>query len=188
MARAQVRVRDADDTDLAMLAEWWDELRISGVRSGPFAPPPLDSKLRERIQALHRDGRHRVLVVECDGTPAGLAVLSIERVSPLNDAQAVQIGFLHVRQDCRRKGAGRALVKAAADFADELGTTYVTVAALPQAKDTNRFFARLGFSPLVMRRAVTTGTLRRRLASPALPGLVARRRLTGRRGLQQRAV
>ena len=185
MARAQVRVRDAVDTDLAMLPDWWEEMRLSGSHSGPFAPPPLDARLQERIADLHGDGRHRVLVVDCDGSPAGLAVLSVERVSPLNDAEAVQIGFLHVRHDCRRRGAGKALVAAAADFAEELGTAYVTVSALPQARDTNRFFARLGFSPLVVRRAASTGALRRRLSGPvvSMSGLAARRRLIGRRGL-----
>ena len=35
---------------------------------------------------------------------------------------------------------------------------------LPQLRETNRFYARLGFSPVVIRRSVPVSVLRRRLA------------------------
>lgn len=187
MARAQVRVRDADESDLAMLPEWWDDIRMSGARKGPLAPPVLDDRLRERIAALRRDPTSRVLVVQADGEPVGLAVLRREPLTPLDDAQAVQIAFVHVRDGARRRGAGRALVAAAADFAGAVGAEFVTVAAQPQARDTNRFFARLGFTPVVVRRAVPTAALQRRLAhrSPSVRHLAVRRRLAGQRVVER---
>lgn len=187
MARAQVRVRDAEQSDLAMLPEWWDDIRSSIARRGPLAPPVLDDRLRDRIVGLHDDPRHRLLVVEADGRPVGLAILSREPLSPVLEAETVQIAFMHVRDGARRRGAGRALVTAAADFATELGAEFVTVAAQPQARDANRFFARLGFSPVVVRRAVATSTLQRRLAGRSGPvrHLAVRRRLAGPRAAER---
>lgn len=187
MTRAQVRVREASDADLDLLPQWWESMRAGAARSGPFAPPVLDDRLRERVAELHRDDRHRLLVAECGGEPVGLAVLSREPVSPISDAEAVAIDVLHVRDDHRRQGAGRALVAAAADYAAGVGADFVTVAAQPQARDTNRFFARLGFGPIVVRRAVATPVLQRRLAgrSGAVRHLVARRRLAGQRVVQR---
>jgi hypothetical protein len=40
----------------------------------------------------------------------------------------------------------------------------VSVGVFPAARESNRFFARLGFSPLVMRRAIATASLKKRLA------------------------
>lgn len=183
MARAQVRVRDADARDLAMLPDWWEDIRASGARMGPFAPPVLDDRLRERIEAMHADPSHRLLVVESDGQPVGLAVLCREPLSPVSDTETVQIAFMHVRDGARRRGAGRALVAAAADFAAEVGAGFVTVAAQPQSRDANRFYARLGFSPVVVRRAVATSALQRRLSGRAGPvrHLAVRRRIASQR-------
>jgi GNAT superfamily N-acetyltransferase len=85
-------------------------------------------------------------------------------VTPISDVEAVQISFMHVRDDRRRRGVGRAIVSAAAEFAAEVGCDYVSVGVFPGARESNRFFARLGFSPLVMRRAIATTALKRRLA------------------------
>jgi ribosomal protein S18 acetylase RimI-like enzyme len=109
-------------------------------------------------------------------------VLVAEPVSPLADDLAVQIAYLHVRDGSRRRGAGRALVAAAAELAGELGAEYVTVATLPHARESQRYFARLGFGPLVVRRAALTSALQLRLARGESGRLLlARRRLAGRR-------
>jgi ribosomal protein S18 acetylase RimI-like enzyme len=183
VARAQVRVRDAQDEDLEQLALWWDDVRAGGARLGPFSPPTDDNRFRERVAAVRSNPRQRLLVAESGGELVGLAVLSLEPVSPMNDAEAVQICVLHVRDGARRRGVGRALIAESAQIAAELDAEYVTVAALPQARESNRFFARLGFTPLVVRRAVPTPVLQRRLVGHSEPvrHLVARRRRAGRR-------
>ena len=71
---------------------------------------------------------------------------------------------MHVRNDRRRRGVGRAIVESAAQFAHDVAADYVTVGVFPGSRETNRYFARLGFSPLVMRRAVPTTQLEKRLA------------------------
>jgi len=159
-----VRVREATDDDVLAIAELWEALRGQGGRIGPFGPPASAVSIRERLESLRADPAHRVVVAEVDGDVAGLAVLSRLPVTPISDVESIQISFMHVKDDRRRRGVGRAIVSAATEFATEVGADYVTVGVFPGARDSNRFFARLGFSPLVMRRAIATTALQRRLS------------------------
>jgi GNAT superfamily N-acetyltransferase len=159
-----VRTREATDDDVQAIAGLWEELRGRGGRVGPFGPPASAVSIRERLDSLRSDPMHRVMVAEVEGDVAGLAVLSRLPVTPISDVESIQISFMHVRDDRRRRGVGRAIVGAATQFATEVGADYVTVGVFPGARESNRFFARLGFSPLVMRRAIATTTLQRRLS------------------------
>ncbi len=159
-----VGTREATEGDVLAMDELWDELRRHVGRVGPFGPPASAVAIRERLESLRTDPAHRVIVAEIDGVVVGLAVLSRMPVTPISDVETVQISFMHVRDDRRRRGVGRAIVSAAAGFASDVGCDYVSVGVFPGARESNRFFARLGFSPLVMRRAITTTALKRRLA------------------------
>jgi GNAT superfamily N-acetyltransferase len=90
---------------------------------------------------------------------------------------------MHVRDDSRRRGIGRALVATAAQRAQDARLEYVSTAVFPQARDSNRFFARLGFSPFSVRRAVPLATLQRKLGTEA----GARRHLMVSRRARSRA-
>lgn len=158
-----VRTREATDPDVGSIAELWDELRGQGGRVGPFGPPSTAVAIRARLEALRADVTHRVIVAEIDETVVGMAVLSRLPVTPISDVESVQISFMHVRDDRRRRGVGRAIVSAATQFAADAGAEYVTVEVFPGARESNRFFARLGFSPLVVRRAIATTALQKRL-------------------------
>ena len=70
---------------------------------------------------------------------------------------------------------------AAVAFAEEFGAEHVVVNVFPQLREANRFYARLGFCPLVVRRVASTAGLRRKLepqpvASRPLARVLARRR------------
>lgn len=177
-----VRTREASDADVAAIVDLWDELRGQGGRVGPFGPPASAVAIRDRLRRLRAEPAHRVIVADVEGEVVGLAVLSRLPVTPISDVESVQISFMHVRDDRRRRGVGRAIVSAAAQFATEVGADYVTVGVFPGARESNRFFARLGFSPLVMRRAIATSALQKRL-SGELGRAERRRRLQPRRVL-----
>ncbi len=164
MSAVTVRTREATEDDVLAIVELWDELRGQGGRVGPFGPPASAVAIRERLDSLRTDPAHRVIVAEIDDVVVGLAVLSRLPVTPISDVESVQISFMHVRDDRRRRGVGRAIVSAATEFAVDVGADYVTVGVFPGARESNRFFARLGFSPLVMRRAIATSALQKRLA------------------------
>ena len=54
-------------------------------------------------------------------------------------------------------------MEAACRFAEQRGITHVQTAAAAEARDANRFMARLSFAPQAMLRAATTSAVRARL-------------------------
>jgi hypothetical protein len=55
------------------------------------------------------------------------------------------------------------LLREAAGFADEVGAADVVVNVPPTMRDINRFYARNGFAPMVLRRSAPLAQLRRKL-------------------------
>ena len=178
MTRPGVLVREASRDDLPALLTMWDELRIMGSRLERVMPTSDESAVLERLDAVDKDPCSRALVAVVDGEVAGMAVLSVTPYAPLFDQQAIHAHYLHVRDGFRRQGVGKALLAAAVAFADEAGAEHVITSVLPQMRDTQRFYARLGFGPVVVRRSAPVSILRRRLAGPvgAAEHVLARRR------------
>lgn len=182
MSRPTVAVRAACPDDVTALVAMWTELRALGGRMERAMPPVSEDGVMDRLRAVEADPGSKVLVAEVDGQVAGLAVLTTSAYAPLFDQTAVHLPYLHVRDGFRRRGVGKALLAAATGFADELGAEHLIASVLPQLRDTNRFYARLGFGPVVVRRAVPVSVLRRRLAAEGVAGaaddvLVRRRTL-----------
>jgi N-acetylglutamate synthase-like GNAT family acetyltransferase len=96
-----------------------------------------------------------------------------------------------VQRSRRHHGVGRALVAAAADFATEKQADHLAAGVYPSLRDANRFYARLGFAPVAVRRIAPVTVLRRRLSQdrPAavLASGVRRRARLGRAVPPQRA-
>lgn len=181
MSRIRVLVRTAtvDDVDplITLLGGLGDlgPARVRAVaRRGPDGFRPL-------CHRLIADPEHRVVVAldETD-TIVGAAVFGADTHGGLLDPPSVYVSHLLVGAEHRKRGAGRALVAAAAGYADELGVDSVVVGVAPTGRDTNRFFARLGFAPLVIRRIAPVATLRRALVSADPVGEAT---LPGRTGL-----
>jgi GNAT superfamily N-acetyltransferase len=173
-----VRAPSADDTDAVL--QMWDELRIDSGRGGPLAPVPSESALSRLLADVTADERYRAVVAEVDGAVVGMAVFIARPMGPFVETVVVQIDYLHVRPAYHRRGAGRALVAAAVAFCEEIGAEHVVVNVLPQVREANRFYAKLGFGPMVVRRVASVSTLRRALAAesaePGRAGVLARRR------------
>ena len=103
--------------DVLAIVELWDELRVQGGRVGPFGPPASAVAIHERLESLRTDPAHRVIVAEIDDDVVGLAVLSRLPVTPISDVESVQISFMHVRDDRRRRGRRTRHRRAATEFA-----------------------------------------------------------------------
>ena len=154
MSRTPVTVREAAASDVASLRELWGDI----LRKGG-----LDEQLADVARVVaHAAAREDqcVAVAEIDGEVAGAVYLEATTFTPLNLEPAVLAVSPHVFQEFRRKGVGSALMEAACRFADQHGITHIQTAAAAEARDANRFMARLSFTPQAMLRAATTSAVR----------------------------
>ena len=157
MSRTPVTVRVAEASDVAPLRELWGDILRRGA---------LDEQLAD-VAGIVSTARSRedrcVVVAEVDGEVAGAVYLEATTFTPLNLEPAVLAVSPHVFQQFRRKGVGSALMEAACRFAEQHGISHVQTAAAAEARDANRFMARLSFAPQATLRAATTSAVRARL-------------------------
>jgi ribosomal protein S18 acetylase RimI-like enzyme len=149
---------------------------------------------------LLRDDRHQVVLAvlpgtgpgDGAGTVIGFAVLGLDALSVVLGAPQATVECLVVHRDHRRRGAGTALLAAAAAFAAAHGAEHVVAAVDGHRPERQRFLARMGFAPLSTRRIVGRRALDRSLAAwrrgagalpmPRQAAAAARRRLLPRPG------
>jgi ribosomal protein S18 acetylase RimI-like enzyme len=176
VTRSRVRVRTATPDDVDALVALVGEMRELGPVPGRAVARRGPEGARVRCEQLLADPDHRVVVAVDDaGAVLGAAVLGADTAGGLLDPPSVYVSHLLVSPEHRRRGAGRALVAAAAAYAEELGVDSVVVGVAPTGRDANRFFARLGFAPLVIRRIAPVGAVRRALAVAEDPRAVPAR-------------
>jgi GNAT superfamily N-acetyltransferase len=161
--RPPIHTRAATTADVPSLVALWKELRQVGGRAERAVNPMGVADVADRFRAAIESTDTRV-VVACDGAaPGGMAVLRVVRPDPLSTHRVVQISHVVVAHGLRRRGVGHALVAAAAEYADELQVDHVTAGIYPSLREAGRFYARLGFAPLLVQRVAPVSVLRRRL-------------------------
>ena len=173
MRRNGIQIRPATPDDVDTLLRFAEQVPNvpSGRRHG--SRPPGGHDPRERYEMLVKNPERRVLLAVGDAdSVVGMAVLSLDVAGELLDVPVVRVSHLVVDRPHRKRGAGRALLASAAAYADEVGVDYVTVGAVTTDREANRFLARLGFAPLIVRRIAPLPVLRRQLAVPDAPDLV----------------
>lgn len=124
------------------------------------------------VAGIALDPDQRLIVAEVDGQVAGVAHLVRAPLSPLSPGTAVHVLHLHVREDLRRHGVGRALMECTLSWAEEKESGHVIAAASVNDRDANRFMARLGLSQVAVMRAATVSALRAKM--PVEPPAAAR--------------
>lgn len=164
---AAVTVRPATSTDLPPLLELWLEAQDNwrGRERGRLVQVP--AAVATRLEELVAGSDVQVLVAIASGEPVGMTMLEPTALGALSELPALQMSYTVVSHRHRRRGVGRALVAAATAYAEELGLASVMVNVPPALREAHRFYARLGFAPMITRRAAPVGLLRRRLATPA---------------------
>lgn len=194
MPRAELSVRPATREDLPAVLCLYDEMREDTRARSGRTPEQQRAAAEERylVAMAHPDTRLVVATDPSDGGVVGMALLALGPLSSIVDTLTVVMSQVHVSRGARHRGAGKALVTAAAQFAEDRGADAVSVSVYPQARDSQRFYARLGFAPLVVRRVAPLSVLRRRLGqetvAPPMPGVGEAVHTAGRRGLRARAV
>jgi ribosomal protein S18 acetylase RimI-like enzyme len=183
LPRLPVEVRRATVADVDEVLALWREARDEGDRSGR---PVSAEQLRPRLSVAMERGEIEVLLARWDSRPAGFVVVRLAPLTLLAESPAVHVEQLFVTPELRRHGIARALLAGVVARAERECAETVVAGVSPWARDTHRFFARLGFTPLVVRRTVATPVLRRRLAGESARGAVDDL-LSRRRSLRARA-
>lgn len=179
-----IREATAHDADavvaLARTAATADGKLTAGAKlmlDTPAGPPP-------DFGAVLADAEFRTLVALDTDTDevVGLAVTSEDAFSALLGRTAVYVHYMVVTDNRRQRGVGRELLSAVTRFAEEIGAENVVIGVWTEAREVNRYFAKVGFTPVVQRRIAPVSTLRRTLglAQPTDARTSARRRLRGR--------
>jgi GNAT superfamily N-acetyltransferase len=183
VSRPQVSVQPVTAELQPEFTRLWTAARVE-AGSTPDAAQRAASEGRI-ADALSRDDVMAFLALT-GSTVAGFMVLTTSPLSGLIDAPSVSVDQLYVLPESRRSGVARALLARAAGFAETLGCEQVATCVPAQAREANRFFARLGFSSYVVRRVTPTSALRRRLAGEE-PRAGLDQVLSRRRSLRARA-
>jgi GNAT superfamily N-acetyltransferase len=173
VARPVVLTRTATQDDLPILLALWDELRQAGGRAERAVNPITAVDVRGRLLELLIDPGCRIVLACAEEVPAGMAVMRVSRPDPLSDHQLIYIAHLVVSRLNRHQGVGHALINAAVDYAAAMHVDHLAVGVYPSLRETNRFYARLGFAPAAVHRIAPVAVLRRRLGSDRTAPLLA---------------
>jgi ribosomal protein S18 acetylase RimI-like enzyme len=111
--------------------------------------------------------------------------ITTENPFGLSPQAELAIEQLWVGPDARRHGVAKALIAAVLTTAERSGCELVVSNVPPTSRAATRFFARLGFSSVIVRRIVSTGQLRRKLAPEGVE--TGHELLRRRRSLRSRA-
>lgn len=182
MARRTIEVLPVSAEHRGTLLALWSSARAELGLS----PDPAGRASVERMHSALERPDVRAWVAFSDREPVGFVVTS-ENPFGLTPGTELAIEQLHVLPAARRHGVARAMLAAVLGYA-ERGACEVIVSNVPAtSKDANRFFARLGFSSVLVRRVVSAAALRRRLDPGAtesrLEVLRRRRTLRARAGV-----
>jgi GNAT superfamily N-acetyltransferase len=162
VSHPQVSVRLVDEAHQGDLVDLWMENRAESGGGSEAALRVVS--LHALTTALQRPDVTAFLAI-VDDTAVGYLVLKDSLAGPLTDSTCTSIDQLFVSARWRRHGVARQLLAAAAAHADRVGAEAIVSHVPSQVRDANRFFARLGFSPTVVRRVTTPAALHRKLAA-----------------------
>jgi N-acetylglutamate synthase-like GNAT family acetyltransferase len=186
VSRANVRVRPAELADVPALVALIESAKLGpSLLSGRPVAADRAGMLARQFAAILASDRRTVLAAidEVGGEVLGLVVVLEDEVAPIDPTPVLHVSHLVVTPNSRRRGIGRTLLAAVVLLADERDIDHVLATAVSSSRDANRYLARLGFAPLVIRRIASTTVLRRSLGIAEVPDRLAlRRRLRAGRG------
>jgi GNAT superfamily N-acetyltransferase len=184
MTRGAVIVRDAVPEDADALCAIWAD--FTSEAPGRVRESSSREEVQRAVRRLEAEPSERLVVGVLDDVPVGVAHLRRSSISPIHDEDAIHVSYLHVLSRHRRRGVGRSLLETAAEWADEKDSTHIMAAVPANARDSNRFLARLGMTQVAVVRAVSVAGLRTKIgaplavAAPVATNVVATRKLMRR--------
>ena len=130
-----VAIRDAVSTDADAMARLCSQLRY----------PTESSDMPRRLARLSSDPNARAMVATQGDNVVGLITVHL-RNTINHEAPIGQITLLVVDEAIRSRGAGRALVAAAENWARSRGTRRITVTTALERSGAHAFYEKVGYS------------------------------------------
>ena len=171
MSRINVRVRPAELADVSGLVTLAQGVDLS---AGMFGGRPLVNTVAEHVadrfaEIISEGVRTLLVAVDEVGAMVGLLVARDDEIGAIDLTPVLHVTHLMVAPKQRRRGVGRLLLTAVVHLADERGMDHILATAGSGSREANRYLARLGFAPLVVRRIAATSVLRRALRMAEAP-------------------
>jgi GNAT superfamily N-acetyltransferase len=123
----------------------------------------------ERLRVVMKNPAVVIFVASSEQRDVGFIILTTGPLLPLLTESTVTVEHLFVLPAARRLGVARTLIGRAAAYAGHHGVRRLATNVPAGDRAGHRFFARLGFSPVVVRRVVSVVALRRRLLPELRP-------------------
>ena len=145
-------VRAADMRDLDRVAAMWTAITRHHEPLDPLfrMRHDADGELRELLRALMRDRDAAIFVYERKGDIGGMCIVRIDRAPPiLLEMERAEITDIGVREDLRRCGIGRLLLREALAWVRMSGVRRVEVQVASANAEGQRFWRSQGFGDLM---------------------------------------
>lgn len=152
-----ITVREVSREDIVQLEAIW--LEISPENSAQDMSP-----LMSRVELSENSETFKLVAAWDSQGVVGIACVSLVDVGTWSELSSVQISGLHVVRNSRRRGVAKAILNCALGYADVWGCSNIMASVPPQEREANRFFARLGFAPISIRRITETSALRKKIS------------------------
>lgn len=130
--KANVKIRDAQLSDAAMLA----------TLAGELGYPTTFAEMEHRLEALHSDRNHGIFVAEQERL---LGWIHVSVIETMESESFAEIHGLVVSESYRGSGIGRQLVAAAEQWAHKKHCSRIRVRTNIVRIDAHAFYKKLGF-------------------------------------------
>ena len=136
-------VRDAVREDVPGIVALYADDALGATREQPH--DPLPPQYWAAFEAIERDPRHRLVVVDDAGLLVATLQLSFLPHLVRRGGERAQVEAVRVHASRRGSGLGRELVAWAVEQARERGCDLVQLTTDASRPDAHRFYASLGF-------------------------------------------
>jgi GNAT superfamily N-acetyltransferase len=160
MSRPFLELREAAPDDAAQLVQLWS----TAGRTGEAVHPHSIEDAQRALAQMAGNPDERLVVGMHEGRVVAALHMKRAPFTPIHTEQIVHTSYLLVCPEFRRHGYGRALLDAAAAWAEEKDVRHVSAITASGLRETNRFLARLGLGTVATVRVSTTAGLRKRLS------------------------